>query len=202
MLLHLFNGAGIIDNMTELAAQKAALRAEMIARRDALPDRDRRSAQICALVQQLPAFLAATAIHCYVPMRSEVDTRSLIAAALAAGKAVAVPIVAGQHRLEHSWIDSLTETEWVRGRFGTLQPRQIRPAQPGAWSLTIVPLLAFDRELYRLGYGGGFYDALLAFAPAIAVGVAFAVQEVAHVPREPHDIRLDMVVCEDGVRRG
>lgn len=186
--------------MTELAAQKAALRAAMMARRDALPDRDRRSAQICALAQQLPAFLAATVIHCYVPMRSEVDTRPLIAAALAAGKAVAVPVVAGQRRLEHSWIDSLAETEWVRGRFGTLQPRQIRPARPGAWSLTIVPLLAFDHDLYRLGYGGGFYDALLATAPTIAVGVAFAVQEVVRLPREPHDIQLDLVVCEDGIR--
>ncbi|WP_322487552.1 5-formyltetrahydrofolate cyclo-ligase [Chloroflexus sp.] len=186
--------------MTELAAQKAALRAAMMACRDTLTDRDRRSAQICALVQQLPAFLAATAIHCYVPIRSEVDTRPLIVVALSAGKAVAVPVVAGQRRLEHSWIDSLAETEWVRGRFGTLQPRQIRLAQPGAWSLTIVPLLAFDRELYRLGYGGGFYDALLTTAPTIAVGVAFAVQEVARLPREPHDIRLDLVVCEDGIR--
>ncbi|MDW8403533.1 5-formyltetrahydrofolate cyclo-ligase [Chloroflexus sp.] len=186
--------------MTEIAAQKAVLRAEMLARRDALPDRDRRSAQICTLVQTLPAFMTATAIHCYVPMRSEVDTRPLIAAALAAGKAVAVPVVAGARQLEHSWIDNLAEAEWVRGRFGTLQPRQIRPAQPGEWSLTIVPLLAFDRDLYRLGYGGGFYDTLLAATPTLAVGVAFAVQEVARLPREPHDRRLDVVICEDGAR--
>ncbi|WP_298820268.1 5-formyltetrahydrofolate cyclo-ligase [Chloroflexus sp.] len=186
--------------MTELAAQKAALRAEMIARRDALSDRDRHSSHICKLMLTLPAFMNASAIHCYMPMRSEVDTRPLIAAALAAGKAVAVPVVVGPRQLEHSWIGSLADTEWVRGRFGTLQPRHIIPARPGDWSLTVVPLLAFDRDLYRLGYGGGYYDTLLAAMPTIAVGVAFAAQAVDYLPREPHDRRLDMVVCEDGVR--
>jgi 5-formyltetrahydrofolate cyclo-ligase len=62
-------------------------------------------------------------------------------------------------------------------------------------------LLAFDRDLYRLGYGGGYYDRLLATAPTIAVGVAFAAQEVARLPRESHDRQLDLVVCEDGLRQ-
>ncbi|GIV90651.1 MAG: 5-formyltetrahydrofolate cyclo-ligase [Chloroflexus sp.] len=186
--------------MTNIATEKAALRAKMMILRDTLPEREQRSGQICALVQTLSAFATASAIHCYFPMRSEVDTRPLIAAALAAGKAVAVPIVVGRHQLEHSWIDSLAETEWVRGRFGTLQPRQIHPAHPGEWSVTIVPLLAFDRDRYRLGYGGGYYDMLLATAPTLAVGVAFAAQEIERLPREAHDYQLDLIVCEDGIR--
>ncbi len=186
--------------MSDIAARKAALRAEMTARREALPDREQRSLRICELVLALPAFVNATAIHCYLPIRSEVDTRPLITAALMAGKAVAVPVVTGSRQLAHSWIHSLSESDWVRGRFGTLQPRQLTPARPGDWSLTIVPLLAFDRELYRLGYGGGYYDTLLAATSTVTIGVAFAVQEVIELPREPHDRRLDLVVCEDGVR--
>lgn len=187
--------------MTDVADQKATLRALMQARRDTLADRDQRSARICALVQSLPVFTAARAIHCYVPMRSEVDTRPLIAAALAAGKAVAVPVVEGQRELRHSWIASLSEEDWVPGRFGTRRPRRLVPAYPGEWSLTIVPLLAFDHDLYRLGYGGGYYDALLATTSTVAVGVAFADQEIAELPREAHDYPLDLVVCEDGIRR-
>ncbi len=187
--------------MIDIAAQKTALRARMIVQRDRLSDREWRSARICELVQSLPLFITARAIHCYIPIRSEVDTRPLIAAALAAGKAVAVPVVGSQQQLSHSWIKSLARDEWEPGRFGTLQPRSMIPAQPGEWSLTIVPLVAFDRELYRLGYGGGYYDRLLATAPTIAIGVAFTVQEVARLPREAHDRQLDLVVCEDGLRR-
>jgi len=66
-----------------------------------------------------------------------------------------------------------------------------------------VPLLAFDRAGYRLGYGGGFYDRTLAglraAGPVVAVGFAYAAQEVAAVPREATDARLDAVVTERGV---
>ena len=72
---------------------KPVLRAAAMLRRDALDDRERRSAMICALAIASPAYIAAQAIHCYLPMRSEVDTRPLIADALARGKRVAVPIV-------------------------------------------------------------------------------------------------------------
>ena len=80
------------------------------------------------------------------------------------------------------------------------------PAE-GAWvepEVLIVPLLAFDARGYRLGYGGGFYDrtleALRARRPTLAVGFAFAAQEVAEVPTEPTDQRLDAIVTEEGMR--
>jgi 5-formyltetrahydrofolate cyclo-ligase len=85
------------------------------------------------------------------------------------------------------------------GPFGILVPAT------GAWlvpALLLVPLLAFDAAGWRLGYGGGFYDrtlaALRARAPTLAVGFAYAAQEVPEVPREPFDQRLDAVVTEAG----
>jgi 5-formyltetrahydrofolate cyclo-ligase len=66
--------------------------------------------------------------------------------------------------------------------------------------VVLVPLLAFDREGYRLGYGGGFYDrtlmALRAAGPVLAVGLAYAAQEVPAVPRDANDRRLDWIVTE------
>ncbi len=82
------------------------------------------------------------------------------------------------------------------GRFGTLHPEgpSLRP------EIVFVPLLAWDRRLNRLGYGGGYYDRTLAALPdAVAIGVGFAAQEVAAVPVGPYDVPLDAVLTEHGL---
>jgi 5-formyltetrahydrofolate cyclo-ligase len=176
---------------------KPSLRAEAMRRRDALADREQRSAAICERVVGLPSYVAARAIHCYLSMRSEVDTRPLIADALAHGKRVAVPVVipkAGE--LSHAWLESLAADALTPGVFGTFNPRNLRPAAPGDWDLAIVPLLAFDRRGYRLGYGKGYYDRLLAVSPSIKVGVGFADQEIDALPAEAHDVPLDWIITE------
>lgn len=185
----------------EVARQKAALRREAMAERDALAGREDKSAAICAHVIGMRLFADAPAIHCFLPMGSEVDTRPIIAAALAAHKAVAVPVTVRGGPLEHSWIRSLDPAAFEPGVFGTLRPVAPEPALPGDWALTIVPLLAFDRGGYRLGYGKGYYDQLLAMTPTPTIGVAFAALERPRLPREPHDVPLDMVVTEEAVVR-
>jgi 5-formyltetrahydrofolate cyclo-ligase len=86
------------------------------------------------------------------------------------------------------------------GPLGIPVPRQ------GEWvvpEVLIVPLVAFDRRGYRLGYGGGYYDRTLAelrqAGRVAAVGFAFAAQEVPEVPIGPHDAKLDAIVTEHGV---
>jgi 5-formyltetrahydrofolate cyclo-ligase len=182
-------------DLTTPAQLKAELRRAAAARRNALAGRDSKSMVICARLLGLEQFVAAPAIHCFLPIRSEVDTRPIVAAALAAGKAVAIPVTVGDS-LEHSWIDGLEPAGFTPGALGTARPRMLRPAHPGEWSLTIVPMLAFDRACYRLGYGKGLYDQLLATAQGHTIGVAFGAQEVAALPHEPHDIPLDMIVTE------
>jgi len=91
------------------------------------------------------------------------------------------------------------ECEMIDGLFGTQHPA----ADPvdAAWApeLMFVPLLAFDRELFRLGYGGGYYDRTLAAVPgARTLGYGYAWQQVEAVPRGPFDLPLDEVVTEHG----
>lgn len=117
--------------------------------------------------------------------------------ALTQGKAVAVPVVEPGRRLSHCWITGIDPADFTEGVLGTLTPRHIRPATPGDWDLMIVPMLGFDRAGYRIGYGMGYYDRLLAAARGIALGVAFGAQEVADLPREPHDLALDLIATED-----
>jgi len=176
------------------------LRRESRRRRNAIPERAARSAAICERVATLPAYRSARVLHCYLPIRSEVDTRPLLLTALARGTGVVVPVVRPDvNELAHSWVASLAAEDLEVGTFGTLQPRLLQPAEVGVWDLVIVPLLAFDRAGYRLGYGKGFYDRLLTSAPATTIGLAFAAQEAPHIPHEPHDMPLDLIVTEDEV---
>lgn len=180
-------------------SRKRALRPALIDRRERVAGREARSAAIRERILALPAFQRSAAIHSFISIGAEVDTRPLIALALAQGKAVAVPVVERGRRLSHSWIRDIDPADFTEGVLGTLTPRVLSPATPGDWDFTVVPMLGFDRQGYRIGYGMGYYDKILAAAPTIAVGVAFAAQEVVALPHEPHDVPLDMIVTEDEV---
>ena len=85
------------------------------------------------------------------------------------------------------------------GTFGVHEPLDTWPRVVP--DLLLVPLLAFDATGSRLGYGGGFYDRTLALLKVPAIGIAYAGQEAASLPRGPHDMALNIVVTEQGVRR-
>ncbi len=173
---------------------KAAARAEAFARRaEAFAGGQGQAAEILA------DFLAGhrgRVLSGYMPMRSEIDPLPAMAAHQGP---VGVPVILARDT-------PLKFREWspgcrlVQGAFRAMIPEE------GAWvepEVMIVPLLAFDARGYRLGYGGGFYDRTLewlrARGPVLAVGFAFAAQEVEAVPVDGFDQRLDAVVTERGV---
>ena len=150
-----------------------------------------------ALAAELAQFKGAV-LAGYMPMRTEIDP--LAAMAQHTGP-VCVPVItgAGQPLVFHRWTP---QSVMVPGEFGALIPQVSEPLTP---DVLIVPLLAFDRRGYRLGYGGGFYDrtleALRARGRAVAIGFAFAAQEMDAVPTEPTDQPLDLLVTETEVLR-
>ena len=132
----------------------------------------------------------------YMPMRTEIDPLPAMAAHQGT---VGVPVIIGKG-LPLRFREWTPGARMVEGAFKALIPEE------GAWvepEVLIVPLLAFDARGYRLGYGGGFYDRTLqglrAKGPVLAVGFAFAAQEVADVPIDATDQRLDAMVTEKGV---
>jgi 5-formyltetrahydrofolate cyclo-ligase len=189
------------NDCTMMFETKRLFRQEYARRRSAITEHAARSRAICAQINRLSVFQAARVLHCYLPMRSEVDTLPLLRQALARDMRVVVPVVQRDSSdLAHSWLLSAELSEIVPGVFGTPQPRTLHAAMPGDWDMMVVPLLAFDRRGYRLGYGGGYYDRLLAAAPPVVrIGVAFAVQEADQLPHEEHDIPLDWIVTEQEV---
>lgn len=133
----------------------------------------------------------------YWPMRDEADPR---AAMTAHPGPVCLPVVLGPARpLLFRRYDGRLEA----GSFGTSHPPADCPVlEP---QVLIVPLAGFDRAGNRLGYGGGFYDrslqALRANAPVLAIGLAYAVQEIRAIPTEPTDESLDIIVTDREILR-
>ena len=177
-----------------LAAQKAeARRAAYAVRKAAFQAGQGQAAELLAdfLSDQKGRVLAG-----YMPMRTEIDPLPAMAAHQGP---VCVPVIPGPDM-------PLRFREWTpgcameAGAFGALIPAE------GAWlepEVLIVPLLSFDRRGFRLGYGGGFYDRTLerlrARGATLALGFAFAAQEVAEVPIEPTDQPLDAILTETGL---
>lgn len=132
----------------------------------------------------------------YMPMRTEINP---LAAMAAHQGPVCVPVIIGkaQPLRFREWSPG---AEMIAGEFGALIPAE------GAWmepEVLIVPLVGFDAQGNRLGYGGGFYDRTLeglrAKRPTLAVGFAFSAQRLSDLPLEPTDQPLDVIITEDGL---
>jgi 5-formyltetrahydrofolate cyclo-ligase len=135
----------------------------------------------------------------YRALGGEIDPEPLLMRLVAAGLPLCLP-VAAERSEEGLWFRLWRPQEpLVRGPFGAQEPAAAAPLVVP--DLVLTPLLAFDRRGGRLGRGGGYYDRTLerlGAAGVWAVGLAFAEQEVEDVPLEPHDIRLDGVLTEQG----
>ena len=136
--------------MSELTIrqQKQALRKRMRALRDAATPEQRAtwSAAICARVLASPAYRQARVIHCYLPIRSEVDPRPIIEHALAHGKRVAIPLwQAHTDETLSCEIDTLSEDAFEADAMGLRTPRRLKWVTPDEIDLVLVPLLAFAK---------------------------------------------------------
>lgn len=156
-----------------------------------------------ALAQGLSAATGLGWASGYLAMQDEMDVLPAILALTATGWRGCLPVVVGkaQPLRFRAWTPG---AKLADGVFGTRHPadgaEDVRP------DLLLVPLLAFDRAGYRLGWGGGFYDRTLAElrssgTPVVAVGVGYSAQEVDAVPRDHYDARLDWVVTEEDIIR-
>jgi len=181
-----------------IESRKAELRREAIARRDALPAAERAAAAAAIAARPLPVAVSPSAIVSgFSPLKSEINPVPLMRAFAAAGARLALPVVAGKGR-------PLTMRSWNFGEpldSGVWGIREPKPEAPEVFpDILIVPLLAFDRAGHRIGYGAGYYDMTIArlrgMKPVIAIGIAYAAQEIAAVPATPRDAPLDLVLTE------
>lgn len=184
-------------------ATKAALRAEALARRDRIDPAFRIEASLAVAdlfpLDRLP--VAGKTVAGFLPIRSEIDARPLMARLREAGARLALPAFAAKDA-------PMTFRVFARGGdlvatgFGTYGPGpEAETVHP---DMVICPLAAFDRTGARIGYGKGHYDRALTELHNIqkisVLGLAFSVQEVDVIPAEPHDRALDGILTETGYR--
>jgi 5-formyltetrahydrofolate cyclo-ligase len=181
-----------------VSIQKAELRTTAQTRRDALPADARKAAAETIAVRKFPLAIAAgIIISGFMPLKSEINPLPLLQKLAEAGARLVLPAIAGRGKplIMRAWEFG---APLDRGQWGIREPKpDAAEVEP---DILLVPLLAFDRAGYRLGYGAGYYDMtihrLRALKPVTAVGMAFAAQEVPKIPTTPRDERLDLVLTE------
>ncbi len=164
-----------------------------------IPIADRLDADriICDKVMNRPEWQKAETICLYMSTPEEVDTKPLLAAALTVGKRVVFPRV-DEERLVLHQVRSVKD--FTCGIYKILEPKKSTPVvSPKSVDLFIVPGITFDWEGYRMGYGKGYYDRLLAGLDAPKIGLAYAIQMVAQVARSSYDVPMTMVITEEEI---
>lgn len=181
---------------------KKSLRAEALARRDALAADTRIEGSIgmADRVETL-GIEPGTTVSGFWPMRSEVDVRPLMAALSDRGCRICLPAILDKTTIVFR--ELLRETPMIDMGFGTMGPHE------GAIVLDptvmLVPMAAFDGRGHRIGYGAGYYDRAIAALQARGIhprliGIAFDCQQVELVPNEDHDVQLTEMLTESGLR--
>jgi 5-formyltetrahydrofolate cyclo-ligase len=194
---------GGVSDTSDILAAKKALRARIKAWRAGLSaDAQMRAAE--AVARQGLDFLEpqpprGSVVSGFSPIADEFRVWPLLRKLASEGHRLALPVMQGKARplLFRAWApgDAMDKAVW-----GIAEPRPDKPTlEP---DILIVPLLAFDRRGWRLGYGGGFYDRTLETLRArkaiVAVGLAFDEQQVDAVPHLDYDQRLDWVLRPTG----
>ena len=186
------SGGNVID------AQKAIIRRDAVTRRDAIPAAERAKAAETIAAQPFPLTITpGTIVSGFSPLKTEINPLPLMRKLAAAGATLALPVVQGRGKplimRAFAFGDALASGQW-----GIREPKP--DAAEVAPDILLVPLLAFDRNGQRIGYGAGYYDMTIARVRAmkqiVAVGIAYAAQEVAEVPVTERDARLDLELTE------
>jgi 5-formyltetrahydrofolate cyclo-ligase len=185
-----------------LLERKQALRQEMRARRMLLGADHRAAASrdiAWHVLRHLP-WRERRRVSLFWPLAEELDTRPLLHSLFWLGAEPLLPRMQGkgQPLVFHRWSPDLT---LVPGPLGVMEPPPGLP--PVLPEIVLAPLLAFDQDGQRLGYGAGFYDrtfgaVVAAGGDPLRVGLCFACQQVPAVPVDAADVPLDLVITEEG----
>jgi 5-formyltetrahydrofolate cyclo-ligase len=184
--------------VNSIFTEKDTLRRESVMRRDGLAPDERKAAAEAIAARAFPlAITPGVTVSGFMPLKSEINPLPLLQKLAAAGVRLALPAIDGRGKplIMRAW-DFGAPLD--RGQWGIREPKPEAPeVEP---DILLVPLLAFDRAGFRIGYGAGYYDMtihrLRGRKAVTAVGIAFAAQEVPKIPTTPRDERLDLVLTE------
>ncbi|NKJ03402.1 5-formyltetrahydrofolate cyclo-ligase [Rhizobium sp. SG741] len=181
---------------------KAQYRNERLAARDAIPADERIEMGLAMAAHGGDAIDVAPGaiVSGFLPIRSEVDIRPLMARLRERGARLCVPVILNRSTIVFR--ELVPGAALIATGFGTSGPGPDAAVLDP--DIMLVPLSAFDSTGHRIGYGAGHYDRAITrlhqkgLNPRL-IGIAFDCQEVPSVPAEPHDVRLDAILTESGL---
>ena len=181
---------------------KGWLRKLALSKRDNLsePERKEFSETIAKTLLSLPEIEKADIIMCYRSFRSEADTAEIVENLFQLGKTLCFP-VCEKAGIMHAF-SPIDENSWITGRMGIIEPdrEKSRLIAPEDIELLICPLVAFDNQKNRIGYGGGYYDRYLPRCEkAVKIGIAFEAQRVEKIDPDQYDKAMDIIITEEKV---
>ena len=186
--------------------EKALLRKIIQDKRDGVPVklRKRFSGAITEKFLGSPEYLTAGTILMFYPFRSEADISPAISRALKDGKKIVLPKIE-QNRLQLYYINN-TSNDLAVGYMGILEPseRHCIKASPKDIDLAVIPGVCFDKNMNRMGYGGGFYDRLIPSLPenVLKIAMCFDFQVLDSIPADIHDKKIDKIITEKNTYYG
>lgn len=157
-------------------------------------EREELSRRICAAIESLPGFDRVSRLMLYHALPDEVDTRPLLSR-WSTAKQLYLPIVAGDDLVVAAYDEGAVK----QGAFGIWEPADDTAVDPSLLEWIVVPGVAFDRRMNRLGRGKGYYDRLLRQTAARKIGICYGLQLVDEIPAEPHDIQMDLIITENDI---
>lgn len=173
-----------------MSCDKDMLRREMIEKR-MTSVKSCGACNIANKIRQLDVYKKAKNVMIYLPIKNEVDVSLLINDS---EKTFLVPVTEG----DDIYACRLTMHLKI-GRFGICEPVERVKMDKKELDMVIVPGVAFDKGFNRMGYGKGYYDRFLKDVDAVKIGVCYPFQLLDEIEAEKHDVKMDMIVTEDGV---
>lgn len=191
---------GLERNMYE--NDKGRLRKLALSKRENLSETERKefSEAIAKRLLSLSEIEKADIIMCYRSFRSEADTAEIVENLFQLGKTLCFP-VCEKAGIMHAF-SPIDENSWITGKMGIMEPdrEKSRLIAPENIELLICPIVAFDDQKNRIGYGGGYYDRYLPRCEkAVKIGIAFEAQRMEKIYPDQYDRAMDIIVTEEKV---
>ncbi len=190
-----------MKSTVEVKSWRRTQRSSLLQQRAQLSRNQRHNVQN-TVIETLRAQVPLTPLTCigfYWPIKAEIDLRKLVTHFLQAGAQAALPVVVEKASPVEFW-NWQPGTPMQTGIWNIPIPKQRQPLQP---TVLLIPLVGFDTQGFRLGYGGGYYDRTLEqLTPTpLKIGIGFEMARVPSIHPQAHDIPMDLIVTEAGVTR-
>ncbi|MBQ9715289.1 MAG: 5-formyltetrahydrofolate cyclo-ligase [Clostridia bacterium] len=174
---------------------KKQLKKDVLAKRDALDQRQEKSAVICKKIVDSNVFKNAKVVFAFLSFGSEVDTKIIVDACFLQGKKLCVPVCKKDGIMDAVAVENMSDM--VYNKFGIAEPADVtKVVDKTDIDLVVVPGSVFDKNLNRMGYGKGFYDRYFVGTRAKRVALAFDCQIVDEVPVDVYDVKMHCIVTE------